>query len=218
MKIIWSIKSYSFSSHLTTTVQYNSHITANNTPLQLLVTWCYSLTSFLNKTKRHLNRNLLLNWQVNPLYSSREQQPQNEMCHPECFALSLVVTACYDSSEVKLLMLMLSFSICLTHWHTTWTSALPFPLWLCVRASCTRDRTPSERWISAHVSDFIFDFLCKQTKDKCFHLRLGMGRPKHRESNSPSLFLPQHCPSLPLVTYLFLFLHLSLFLFSKRLH
>lgn len=33
------------------------------------------------------------------------------------------------------------------------------PLWLWAQ----KHSWPSERWISAHVSDFIFDFLCKQT-------------------------------------------------------
>lgn len=64
----------------------------------------------------------------------------------------------------------------------------PIPLRLCASAPCPRDRSSSERWISAHVSDFIFDFLCEQTEDRSFHLRLGISRIKRRESNSPSLF------------------------------
>lgn len=75
-----------------------------------------------------------------------------------------------------------------------------FPLALS-ECSCSRDRLPSKHWISAHASDFIFDFLCEQTKDEPFHLRLGFSGPKHRVSNRPPLLFYSRFPSWPLAAH-----------------
>lgn len=81
LKIIWSIKSYFFSSHLTQ---------QSSTTSKLLPTPTSSAPGEL------WSRSLLLNWPVNSWHCISVRQPQT------VFSTAHEVTACYDSKEVMI--------------------------------------------------------------------------------------------------------------------
>lgn len=96
---------------------------------------------------------------------------------PVCFALTNQVTVGYDSRGVNIPMVMLPSSVRLMHGHATSTTAPPFPpLAACVRVHLALVTVQPLNAGFQHVSDFIFCFLCKQTKDESFHFRRGVNR------------------------------------------